>query len=205
VQKKYRVATRIILAIAVTLGLFITIRFGNSIRRPIKQIAETLKTISNGDSSATSDEKIRKQNDEIGTVAKAAAELTGKLNNIIGTANSNTMTVSYAAQELSNTSKQMNSSSEKMTSLSTSVTTSARQVNSSIASISSAAEQMTASANTVAASSHDLDTITRDITHVKDSAEEITEAISQISGSTGDQAALSGMLNQSLGGQSVKS
>ena len=136
-------------AAALILGFFIAI----SITSPIKQTVGVIQKIAEGDMTQ---QIALDQKDEIGILAKAMNEMTGKLRGIVKELGQNSSTLAAASEELSSTSTELASGAEEMNSQSRTVASSGEELSVNINTMAAASEEMSSSAGTVASAVEEM-------------------------------------------------
>ncbi len=152
----------IVSLIAIVLGILIALFLARVIIRPIKQVVEALKDISQGDGDLTQRIVINTK-DEIGELANWFNTFISRLNNIIVDIGSNSETVTASSGELLTVSELMAEDSSGLASRSNSV--------------AAAAEEMSASMNTVAAASEQAST---NLGTVADAASQMKQTLNEV-------------------------
>ncbi|MFP4417926.1 MAG: methyl-accepting chemotaxis protein [Chitinispirillaceae bacterium] len=127
------------------------------ITRPIRNAADMLKDISEGEGDLTRRLEV-KTRDEIGDMAKYFNDFVDKLRDIIGRVVGNADTVASSASELSAASIQIAANTEEMTAQTNTVASSTEEITTTINTISAAAEEMNDSSNTVATAIEEMST-----------------------------------------------
>jgi methyl-accepting chemotaxis protein len=137
------------IALAVVCGIFMTL----SITRPVDALMEEFKKATNGDMTARSG---LDQGDEIGTVARAADQLFGKLQGILKELHMHSDTLAGASEELSAVSRQLASASEETVNQATTVASTTEEMAVNINTMASGAEEASVNAGEVASAAEQM-------------------------------------------------
>ena len=148
------------------IGLGIALLISRAILLPVRNCAELLKDISEGEGDLTKRLPVETQ-DEIGQLAQHFNTFVGKLQHIISDITGNAQTVASSATELSAVSKE---TAQNVQSLSVKTST-----------VSAAAEEMSANISSVAAG---MEQATSNLSSIAAATEEMTSTIDEIAGNT---------------------
>lgn len=184
ILKDLSTLTRVLLitiVAAIIIGILLTNFIGNSLSNPIKSLTEVANNIVNFDFSKDLDEKLLKENNEIGDLAKSYQTIIDIQRQFM--------------KELSETSQQVAASSEELTAISTQATeasTSVAEASGDIASSSenqlkeilnvvSAMEEISAQIENVSTQSQEVNSISNNVLDKTDKGKEnIEELIAQM-------------------------
>ena len=148
------------------IGLVIALLISRAILLPVRNCAELLKDISQGEGDLTKRLPVETQ-DEIGQLAQHFNTFVGKLQHIIADITGNAQTVASSATELSAVSRE---TAQNVQSLSVKTST-----------VSAAAEEMSANISSVAAG---MEQATSNLSSIAAATEEMTSTIDEIAGNT---------------------
>lgn len=193
-------------------GLVFAFFFASGISRPVRRLADGLRTMAGGDFTVKLVEKDLKRGDEIGQLSMAAETLIENIRGMITEIAGNSHTVASSATELSEISAQASQSVKTMTEKTssaaaaaeessantTSVAVTMEQATANLTSVASATEEMSATIGEIAANSEKARAISSDaanqatavsalMQHLGQAAREIgqvTETITEISSQT---------------------
>lgn len=166
------IITCIVVAVFLTLGIFISIAFGNKIGNPLKQCALRLEQLSEGDFKSPVPEVNTK--DEIGVLSKSLAILTQKLATVVGE-------ISYNLSEMADNNfslPDLKAYGGDFLPLSTATNHIVHSLNSTLSQINVASDQVSSGSDQV---SYGAQALSQGATEQASSVEELSASISEIS------------------------
>ncbi len=171
------IVTIIILALAA--GLAVGIFLAAMISRPIKNMAEMIKDIAEGEGDLTRRLEV-KSKDEVGDLASWFNKFVEKIQNMINEIAGNAGTLTTSSADLSGLSAQMSSGADNMSAKSHTVATAADEMNSNMTSVAAAMEQASTNIGTVATSVEEMTSVINEIAQNAEKARTASnEAVSQ--------------------------
>ncbi len=176
--------------VCVVLGTLAAI-LGKRISGGIRQTADTLKDLAQGDGDLTVRFELKdiEHEDEVGRMHRHFNDFVDKIRSVIVDISNNAQTLVSSATQLSQTATQLASGSEETTAQSTSVAAAAEQMSTNMQGMASGTEEMSANVKTVAAA---VEEMTASISEVAKNAEHAA----QIAGEASNLAQTS---NQNIG------
>ncbi len=177
VQDMWKMIVISILCAAVALVLLWFVARG--IVGPMRDVADMLKDISEGEGDLTKRLEIKSE-DEVGQVAGYFNNFVEKLQGIIKDIAGNAGTLNTSSNDLSKLSGQMSNGAENMSSKSNTVAASAEQMNSNMHSVAAAMEQAATNVDMVAGAAEEMTATINEIAQNSEKARLITdEAVAQ--------------------------
>jgi len=159
----------------------LSLLLGRTISRPLKQVADRLQDIAQGEGDLTRRLEVTSK-DEIGDVAHWFNTFIDKLEGVIRSIGKNTQGLAGSAEELTAVSEQMSSNSEETAAQANVVSAASEQVSKSVQTVAAGAEEMSASIKEIAKSANDAARVAKD-------AVEVTEKTNQTIAKLGDSSA----------------
>jgi methyl-accepting chemotaxis protein len=165
--------------VAMLLTLALLWQLANSIARPISATAGFLQKVAGGDISQDIPQNYRKRNDELGTLAKAAQDMTEGLRGIFAGLNNSSETIRSASMSLLSVANRTAASSSDLAARATNVAASAEEMSANTASVSEGVEQVSNRLTTLAASTEEVSAMISEISSSSDHARATTTDASQ--------------------------
>ena len=166
----------IVVALSVILGLTIT----TSITRPLEVVVNSIKEMESGNMTIRTN---LVRGDELGILAKALDNFSGKLQTILKTLRMNSDTLAGAGEELSAVSRQLASGSEETVAQSNTVASTTEQMAVNINAMASGAEEASVNASEVAGAAEQMSV---NMNTIASAMEEMSVSINHIAESTVD-------------------
>ena len=138
--------------IAVCIGIILS----QKIAKPLVQLAEYAKKLSEGKLSSVLDQKVLELKDEIGVVAQSFESLKIYLKGFVGKIKDNIQAISNAGQKLNDLSTNLSSQSAEMVGHSNTVASASEQASASTTNISASAEEMSITMSNVASAMEEM-------------------------------------------------
>jgi methyl-accepting chemotaxis protein len=167
---------------AVALGFGFSLLLGRTISRPLKQVAERLQDIAQGEGDLTRRLEVTSK-DEIGDVAHWFNTFIDKLEGIIRAIGKNTQGLAGSAEELTAVSEQMSSNSEETAAQANGVSAASEQVSKSVQTVAAGAEEMSASIKEISKNTSDAARVAKEAVVV---AEQTNQTIAKLGDSSAE-------------------
>jgi len=174
----------VIISIAMLLAVIIVaVLMSSSISKPIVEVTNTIKDISEGEGDLTRNIKVH-SDDEIGALSRYFNKLMEALRKPIGETKIVVERLASSSKDLYSVSNNLSDSSEKTMNMASSVANTAEQMSVNINAMAGGAEQASVNANEVAGSAEQMST---NMNTIAAAIEEMSSSISEIS-SNADEA-----------------
>jgi methyl-accepting chemotaxis protein len=167
--------------VAVAVGLGLSLMLGRTISGPLKQVADRLQDIAQGEGDLTRRLEMTSK-DEIGDVAHWFNVFIEKLQRIIRSVGTNTQSLAGSAEELTVVSQQMAGNAEETSAQSGVVSAASEQVSKNVQTVAAGADEMSASIKEIAQSATQA-------AHVAKQAVEVAEQTNQTITKLGESSA----------------
>ncbi|MFO0827644.1 MAG: methyl-accepting chemotaxis protein [Phycisphaerales bacterium] len=175
-------------AVGAVISLLLAMAFIRSITRPVARGVTVFEAIAAGDLTRRMD---LNQDDEIGRLAKAADDMSGRLQKGVARTRTLANTLDASAIELANVSHDLLSQSQEMSTQAGSVAAATEQMSTNVSSMAAAIEQMSVNIASVSSASEELSvnvgtisssasTTSRNVAAVADAVARITEALTTV-------------------------
>lgn len=183
-------------AVAMTLGILLSILLIRAITGPILKAVAFVNTIANGDLTKTLEVSSK---DEIGIMTSSLNKMATNLRTMIKDLINGTNTLSSSSTELSTISGQLTTGLEQTSDKANAVAASAEQLNNNMNSVSAAMEQSSNNTNIVAVSTEEMTSTINEIAQRTEQARGISEQAEAQSANATQQMALLGKAADQIG------
>lgn len=172
----------ILITISIIIGIVVSIIFGNSISKPIHNLAEIIEKITNKDLSFDEKSKALKyleRKDEIGLITKSIAKMQENFINIISNFKTSSDNVNANSQKLRKIAEDNLNSSKNTVFEIENITNNIQNTSASIEEVTSGVEEVAASAQNVSKLAQDLNTSANDVFNSSKEGEKSIQAITK--------------------------
>ncbi len=164
-RARIRVAVVVLFGLALVLSLLIT----NSVTRPLKRLADTLRGIAQGDGDLTARLDADRR-DEVGVVAKAFNEFVANLQQLVRSIGGEANKLSGSAEGLLRTAQDVSSEAQQTTALSTQVAAASEEMSVSLQHVAESCNSVSQNIQTVAAAVEEMAATTAEVANSAENA-----------------------------------
>jgi len=183
------IKTAIFIGIAMlVIAIAVAAIMASSISKPIIEVTNTIKDISEGEGDLTQNIKVHSK-DEVGDLARYFNKLMEVLRKPISETKDVLEQLAASSKDLSAVSNDLSASSEETASTANSVASTAEQMSANINSMASGAEEASVNANEVAGSAEEMST---NMNTIAAAIEQMSASISEISNNAGEARQVAG-------------
>jgi len=160
----------LLLIVACFIGIVLTVLLTRMIDRPIKALVEHANLMAAGDFTHSLSQSLQRRRDELGTLAKAFAEMSDKIHEMLQEVTRSVEETTASSQELSATAEEVSAQGE-------SISSSVEQIAAGMEEISASVENVATASSKIVSSAQDLEKKAKDgeqkVSEIRKRAEEM--------------------------------